>query len=149
MLFRSQFVGDDAFFRGVRRFYVQARFQKAGSDMLRQAMEAEAGRALGTFFDQWIYGDKLPKIAVTTSVEAAQSPGSSPTLVVRVSQLGDRFDLPVPLLVTYPGKKPVSVIVPISDLETETRVPLDGPVRKVELNRAAGVLAEFVKPRRP
>ena len=34
-------VGDDAFFRGIRRFYVESRYQKAGTEDLRHAMEAE------------------------------------------------------------------------------------------------------------
>ena len=36
-------VGDDAFFGGVRRFYDDNRFQKAGTDGLRLAFEAETG----------------------------------------------------------------------------------------------------------
>ena len=37
-------VGDEAFFRGLRRFYSASRFKKAGTDDFRAAMEAEAGR---------------------------------------------------------------------------------------------------------
>ena len=43
-------VGDDAFFAGLRRFYHQWRFQKAGTDALQLAFEIEAGRSLGRFF---------------------------------------------------------------------------------------------------
>ena len=40
-------VGDDQFFLGVRRFYAEWRFKKAGTDDFRVAMEAATGRDLG------------------------------------------------------------------------------------------------------
>jgi Aminopeptidase N len=62
-------VGDDAFFRGIRRFYRQERFRKAGTEDLRAAMEAESGQQLGRFFEQWIYGSGLPRLKVSYRVE--------------------------------------------------------------------------------
>src|SRR5438128_6153438 len=55
-------VGDEAFFRGVRRFYEASRFRKAGTEELRAAMEAETGRPLARFFERWIYGSTLPQL---------------------------------------------------------------------------------------
>jgi hypothetical protein len=43
-------IGDEAFFAGVRRYYRDHRFTKAGTDDLRTAMEAESGRTLTRFF---------------------------------------------------------------------------------------------------
>ena len=142
-----QLVGDDAFFRGVRRFYTESRFRKAGTDALRLAMEAESGRSLQRFFEQWIYGSKIPKLAVTSRVEPAGSSGATPTLAVRITQLGEVFDIPITFLVQYQGKKPVPVVVKVTDRDTEARIPLEGPAKNVELNRTTGVLAEFVKAR--
>ena len=45
-------VGDDSFFRGLRRFYEEHKFKKAGTDDLRRAMEAETGRPLDRFFER-------------------------------------------------------------------------------------------------
>ena len=47
-------VGDEAFFRSLRRFYTTYRFQKAGTEDLRQVFEAETGRSLERFFEGWI-----------------------------------------------------------------------------------------------
>ena len=55
-------LGDEAFFRGLRRFYDGRRFQKAGTDDLERAMEAESGRVLDRFFERWIYGTDIPRI---------------------------------------------------------------------------------------
>ena len=49
-------VGDETFFRGLRRFYDDRRFQKAGTDDFERAMEEESGRSLDRFFERWIYG---------------------------------------------------------------------------------------------
>ena len=45
-------VGDEVFFRALRRFYTEHRFRKAGTDALREAFTAESGRDLTRFFDQ-------------------------------------------------------------------------------------------------
>lgn len=49
-------LGEDVFRAGLRRFYRDWRFRKAGTDDFRRAFEAEAGRPLGAFFDAWILG---------------------------------------------------------------------------------------------
>jgi len=51
-----QKIGDAAFTAGLRRFYEASKFQKAGTDDLRQAFEAEAGQPLGDFFAYWVLG---------------------------------------------------------------------------------------------
>ena len=53
-------VGDDAFFRGARAFLERFRFAKAGTDDLREALEAASGRDLRPYFERWIYDTGLP-----------------------------------------------------------------------------------------
>ena len=48
-------VGDEAFFRGIRAFYAEWRFQKAGTDDFRAAMARASGQDLTAFFDAWIF----------------------------------------------------------------------------------------------
>ena len=48
-------VGDEAFFRGIRAFYAEWRFQKAGTDDFRVAMEKASGSDLSAFFEAWIF----------------------------------------------------------------------------------------------
>ena len=43
-------LGDDVFFAGVRRFYREYKFRKAGTEDLRRALEAESGRSLEIVF---------------------------------------------------------------------------------------------------
>lgn len=51
-----QLIGDEAFTAGLRRFYQEKKYQKAGTDDLRRAFEAEAKQPLGRFFDDWVLG---------------------------------------------------------------------------------------------
>src|SRR5204863_438710 len=67
-------VGDEAFFRGVRRFYDASRFRKAGTEDFRKAMETETGRDLERFFERWIYGSSLPHLKVGYRVDGSVTP---------------------------------------------------------------------------
>ena len=49
------------FFRGLRRFYRESRFQKVGTDDFRARWRRRPGKPLERFFEQWIYGSTLPR----------------------------------------------------------------------------------------
>jgi aminopeptidase N len=131
-------IGDDAFFRGVRRFYAESRFEKASTDDLRRAMEAEAGRPLDRFFDRWIYGASLPQVSFTSRVEKT---ADGDVLVTHFEQMGDVYELPVTVTLNYADRRSVDVIVPVTDRSVDTRVPLRGPLRGVEVNKDGAALA--------
>ncbi|MGE5361595.1 MAG: M1 family aminopeptidase [Bacteroidales bacterium] len=128
-----RWVGDEAFFRGLRRFYGEWRFRRAGTDDLQRAMEAEAHTSLQRFFDRWIYGDTLPRVRAVTSTETV---GAHEELVVRLRQEGTVFDVPVTVSLDYAGRPGVELTVRLAQAQQEFRIPLVAPLRKVELNRA-------------
>ncbi|HZT78083.1 MAG TPA: M1 family aminopeptidase [Vicinamibacterales bacterium] len=121
-------VGDEAFFRGLRRFYVADKFEKAGTEDLRQAMEAESGRKLDRFFDKWVYGSTLPKVRLSWTVEGN-------ALAVHAEQIGDLFDVPITLTLQYADRKPSDVVIAVTDRTVDTRIPLDGQLRSVDISR--------------
>ena len=134
-------LGDDAFFAGLRRFYHQWRFQKAGTDALQLAFEIAAGRSLSRFFDRWIHDDELPELKFSSRTEAT---ASGQEIVLRFEQLTERlFDLPVTVDLTYRSGEEEAVIVPVADRVTEVRVPARGRLRSVGVNRDNMALAEF------
>jgi hypothetical protein len=135
-------LGDEVFFRGIRRFYADSRFQKVGSEDLRAAMEAEAGRSLERFFEGWVYGATLPRISYSYRVESG---ASGQEIVLRFEQAGDLFDLPVTVTLQYADRKPVDVVVPVWDRVTEMRVPLQGALRAADISRDDGTLAEITR----
>ena len=89
-------VGDDAFFEGVRAFYREWRFRKAGTADFQRALQEVTRVPLGRFFAQWLEGTAMPRLRVTT--ERAPD-GQSAT--VRVEQVGGVFDLPLDIAVDY------------------------------------------------
>ena len=131
-----RWVGDEAFFRGMRRYYTENKFKKAGTEDLQRAMEAETGQSLERFFERWIYASGLPRVRYTTSVDAQE-------VVVRFEQPpADVYDVPVTVTLQYSDKS-VDHVVPITDAVVEKRFPLAGSLRNVEINGDHGALGTF------
>ncbi len=118
-------MGDEPFFRAVRRFYVSSRFRKVGTDDFRAAFQAETSVDLGRFLEQWVIKSALPRVRVSARVEGA-------TATVRVEQLGGTFDFPYEVTVLYADGRSESVTLRIGEAVSEHRVPLAGPVRRIE-----------------
>jgi len=133
-------VGDEAFFSGLRRFYTEQRYQKAGTDDFARAMEAESGISLDRFFARWIYGATVPRIRVNTRVAGEE-------VVVRFEQVGNEvFDIPVTVSITYADGQIQEVVVPVTDRQVEKRIPVAGAVKRVQVNRDFAAIAEFDGP---
>jgi hypothetical protein len=131
-----RFVGDEAFFTGLRDFYATWRFKKAGTNDFRAAMEKASGRSLERFFDRWIFGSRLPEVRFSSRVAGNE-------LHVRFEQKGDVFDLPVTVTIMYADGSSQDAIVVVADREVQRTIPLKGPVRSVDVNRDGGALAEI------
>jgi hypothetical protein len=141
-------LGDDVFFKGLRRFYVESRFTKAGTENFRKAMEAESGRSLERFFERWIYNSTLPRVTFSYRIESSKgsigSTGSSQVAVLRFEQTGDLFDFPLTVTLQYTDRKPADVTIPITDKIVEMRVPLEGVLRSVDVTHDEGTLVDVV-----
>ena len=129
-------LGDEAFFKALRRYYASSRFRKVGTDDLKAAFEEEAGRPLDAFFEKWIYGATLPRLRVATRIEGND-------LVVHVEQIGEVFELPLPLTVEYTDHSKASLVVDVSEATVDRRIPLPTAPRSVTINKDDGVLADF------
>jgi aminopeptidase N len=131
-------VGDDAFFRGLQRFYRASRFRSAGTIDFQVAMEAEARRPLDRFFDRWIYGSALPQLNFSYRVEGGDA-------VLRVEQVGDVFDLPVTVTLQYADRTSTDVLIPVTDRIVDLRVRLTGALRTAEISKEDFSLATITK----
>jgi aminopeptidase N len=128
-------IGDEAFFGGLRRYYSENKFQKAGTEDLQRAMEAEAGQSLTRFFEQWIYASGLPRVRYSTATEGQE-------LIVRFEQIGEVFDVPVTVTLHYSDRS-VDEVVPITEAIVEKRFPLAGSLRNVVINDDHAALGHF------
>ena len=129
-------IGDDAFFAGLRQFYADNRFKKAGTDDLRKAMEATSRRDLNRFFERWIYDNSIPRLRFSSAVEGNE-------LIVRLEQSGEIFDVPVTVGVTYTDGKTAEFVVVADEAVSVARFPLTGTVRSVDPNPDDAAIAHF------
>jgi hypothetical protein len=129
-------MGDEAFFSGVKAFYREWRYQKAGTDDFRKAMEAASGRSLEAFFEGWIHGAAIPRLKFTTELAADHA-------VVKFEHQGDVMPVPVTVTVTYTDGTTVDTIVPVVERAVERRIKLTGGVRSIEANRDSAALANI------
>jgi hypothetical protein len=125
-------IGDEAFFRGIRRLYFGARFTRAGTDDVRAAFERESGRDLKRFFDAWIRSSGTPAVAFSW----ARSPeGTPPEALLRVEQRGRESEFPVTVTLHYAGGASEDAQIVVREREAEFRLPARDNLRNVTLNR--------------
>ena len=129
-------IGEDAFFGGIRAFYQQWRFKKAGTDDFRKVMEQAAGRSLGRFFDTWVFGSDIPHIKFTSHVSATEA-------TVRFEQPGEPVDVPITVTVTYDSGAVESYVVNVTEKQAERAIPLKNRVRSVAANADYAALVEI------
>ena len=130
-------IGDEAFFRGLKRFYATWRFKKAGTEDVKAAFELEANRDLDVYFDRWIYGSSLPRLKFSYTTERD-------AVVVRIEQIGERFELPVTVTLKH-ATSSTDVMIPVIDQVTTQRIPITSPVRSVAVNEDDAAPAIFVR----
>jgi aminopeptidase N len=118
-------VGDEAFFRGVKRFYDTWRFKKAGTDDFQAAIAAETPINLERFFERWIYGFGRPRLHITWHNPDAE------TSIVRVEQAGEVFDLPLTVVIQFADGRSETRTLKITDQVHEERLTGKSPIRRV------------------
>jgi aminopeptidase N len=96
------YVGDSAFFKSLNHYLTTNKFGAAEAHQLRLSFEAITGRDLTWFFNQWYYNSGHPKISLNYSFDEAQK---RVMMVVKQTQAGQIFRLPVAVDVYHGGKK--------------------------------------------
>jgi hypothetical protein len=123
-----RWIGDDAFFRGLRALYGQSRYTKIGTRHVQRAFESASGADLTRFFEGWIRTSDTPRLRA--SFEPA---GTS--VSVRIDQLGPVMDVPITVSVVYASGAIEDHVVKLSQGSTFVQLPASAAVRGVELNR--------------
>jgi aminopeptidase N len=106
-------LGEEVFWRGVAKYLNDNRWRGVDTADLRKALEETSGRDLEQFFQQWVYGHGLPKLAVDYSWDVAKSQAK---VVVRQTQKTDAntpaFSFPLDLFFRTGGeRRPITVQV--------------------------------------
>ena len=130
-------LGDEVFFAGLRAFYEDRRYQKAGTDDFERAMEAASGRVLDRFFERWIYGAGIPRVRYRATIGERE-------VTLRFEQESEGvYDIPVTVTLRPQNGPPTELVVTLSDRIVERTIPTPVRMRNVEVNRDSASLAEF------
>ena len=129
-------LGDEKFFAGLRGFYAEWKFKKAGTDDFRVAMQRASGVDLAAFFDGWIYGSAIPVLGFTSTLGPNQAK-------VRFEHRGAVVPTPVTVTLTYADGSSEELIVPVTERIVERTIATRGTVRSIEANRDSASLAEI------
>jgi len=136
-------VGDSAFFRGLRSYYLANRHSTALTDDLRRAVEASSGRPLGWFFDQWLRRPGFAEVTTSWRYDPAER-----RVIATITQ-GARFGVyrfPLTVAITdATGKERRATIDVPAAANTTFAVPLqlDAAPRGVAFDPDVRVLATF------
>jgi aminopeptidase N len=129
-------LGDDRFFAGLRAFYSEWKFKKAGTDDFQRAMEKASGRDLHRFFETWVFGSEIPHVKFSSHVSGTEAQ-------IRFDQRAEPVDTAITVTVTYMSGMVENTTVVISDKQTERTLALKGPVRSINANADNGSLVEI------
>ncbi len=136
-------VGDSAFFRGLRSYYLANRHSTALTDDLRRAVEASSGRPLGWFFDQWLRRPGFPEVTTSWRYDASQR-----RVMATIAQ-GARFGayrFPLTVAITDASGKERRATIDVPAAPTSTLVvplELDAAPRVVTFDPDVRVLGTF------
>lgn len=133
------YLGDEAFFEGIRLYLKQNQYKAAEYHHLRLAMEAVSGEDLNWFFHQWYESSGHPILEVRQSMKGQN-------LELAVSQQQDLeqfplFRLPVHLAITDDGGQRIEKIVIDQSPQTFT-FPITGNLKSVVFDHQQMLLAK-------
>lgn len=131
----QRLIGPEAFNKGLQRFYRTHRFQKAGTDDLRAAFEAEAGVPLSRFFERWVMGFTLPDARLSWRMDP-----DGAHVFVRVEQTGDTFDFPLLITMQFANGQTGFAPLRVNGAVHEARLPVPSPVRQLDARDDVGLV---------
>ncbi|MFT4016679.1 MAG: M1 family aminopeptidase [Agriterribacter sp.] len=96
------FLGEEAFYKGLNLYLNTYKFGNADANQLRLAFEEISGKDLNWFFNQWYFSNGHPKLNITYSYDS----GNKTAMVnVKQTQSNPAFTLPVVIDIYADGKK--------------------------------------------
>jgi aminopeptidase N len=96
------YLGDDAFFKGLNLYLKQNAFKTAEVANLRMAFEEVSGQDLNWYFNQWYFGKGYPDLDVSYKYDEG---GKTVSVTVKQTQKDKVFKLPFAIDIYEDGKK--------------------------------------------
>ena len=126
-------VGDEAFFRGIRAFYAEWRFKKAGTDDLpRCDGKGERQRPERLFRSLDLPHRRSRSLQVRHTVQGS-------TATVTVEQRGEVMPVPVSITLVYTGGNTERLTIPGDGTQRHAHAALDRDLRELVVNQEHSV----------
>lgn len=134
-------VGDDEFFRALKRWGTVYAYQTAETSDLRKTFERLLGQSLERFFFDWTERSGHPVVTVATTHQPADG-------LVRVEvtqdQKGEPFEFPLQVELPVPGRsEPVRVELLVNEKKQVVFVPVPSRPAQVRVDPRFSLLAEL------
>ena len=123
-------LGDDTFFKGIRRYYNLYAERNASTEDFQQAMESESGISLTGFFRQWCYQPGWPVYEITWRWDAG---AHEVEMRFHQAQTTGLFDMPLQI-VFGAGDRREAHKVRISAQDQPVRLKLTGRPSSLEID---------------
>jgi aminopeptidase N len=134
-------LGDEAFWKGIQRYAIENQFRSVETFDLRRSLERSTGRDLERFFYDWVERPGNPDLEVATEY---QPDSQQARLTVKQTQAGEPFEFPLKMVLTCAGaKEPVVLDEVMTEKELHIRLPLPGPLERVDVDPDQAILTEL------
>ena len=136
-------MGDDAFFKGIRAYYLAHKDKNASTEDLRAALEQASEMNLKDFFARWVYGSGHPRYEVSWDWQNAK--GGRGTLLIHLqqTQTSEPFLTPLPVEIATAKGTQRATLKPTGK-ETTVRIPLANQPTDVRIDPDEMILKEIV-----
>lgn len=135
------YLGDEAFFAGIKNYLSKNKFKPAEFHQLRLAFEEVSGEDLNWFFDQWFLASNHPVLKFSQEVDSVNH-----EVVVTIEQKQDLtitpiYKLPMHIAI-FDGSSKTTHKVVVDELKEEIRLPYTGTLKNIIFDDQQMLLAK-------
>ncbi|PHR72913.1 MAG: peptidase M1 [Lutibacter sp.] len=131
------YLGDGAFFAGLKKYLVDNKFGTGEAHQLRLALESVSGKDLNWFFNQWFFGKGHPKIKVIQQLGAFEQ-----KVTIDIVQDENVFEFPL-IIDVYEENGKASHKVWVDGQHRSFEFPLSSKLKAVVVEPTGTLLAEI------
>ena len=132
------YLGDDQFFAGLKKYLIDNSFGTVEAHQLRLAFEAISGKDLNPFFNQWFFGSGHPNLFITHEVG-----GFNDVVTVNVNQAGKVFEFPLAIDIYEKDGRKSTYTVWVDNRSNSFTFSVSSKPKLVNINPAGILLGEI------
>jgi aminopeptidase N len=136
-------MSEDRFTETMQDFYRSYQGKRASTDDFRRVVERHVGADMGWFFDEWVYGSKVPSYQVAYRTEPIEGGQFRVRLQVQQEGVPDEFLAFVPVTLDLGQDRIARVRVKVTGGRSVVELPpMPAEPKTVKFNDFEGVLAD-------